>query len=246
MWTCSLLKENARSALAGRYWRSFWLCFVLTLLGGGGPVVYRNSWDEMYDTLESLPTTVLVLLLAAALLVMLLSFLWYALFLSPLSVGSCRYFMENRHSPAPAPAFRTTFGIFQAPYLNVVKVQLLVYLKILGGMFLLLIPGIYWSYCYTLVPYLLAENPYLSTGRAMALSQQMMEGEKFHYFVLQLSFLGWDLLCALTFGLGFYFLAPYKSATSAEFYAAMRTKALIRGYTSSQELGGFVRHEYHA
>lgn len=246
MWTCSLLKRNARAALSGRYWRSFWLCFVLTLLNGGGTVVYRTSWQEEYHTLQSLPTSALLLLLLGSLLVLLLAFLWSTFFLAPLSVGCCRYFMESRQSPAPAPAFRTAFGIFQTPYRNVVQVRLLVFLKVLGGFFLLLVPGIYWSYCYALVPYLLAENPYLSTGRAMELSRQMMEGEKVHFFLLQLSFIGWNILCSLTYGIGFYFLAPYKMATEAEFYAAMRTKALIRGYSSSQELGGFVRHDFPA
>ena len=71
----------------------------------------------------------------------------------------------------------------------------------------------------------------------------MMYGEKLHYFVLELSFIGWNLLCILTFGIGFFFLAPYQSATFAEFYAAMRAKALSMGMTTTQELGGFVRHD---
>ena len=61
--------------------------------------------------------------------------------------------------------------------------------------------------------------------------------------MLELSFIGWNLLCVLTLGIGSFFLAPYKEATFAEFYAAMRSKAMNQGITSSQELGGFVRHE---
>ena len=41
----------------------------------------------------------------------------------------------------------------------------------------------------------MAENPYLTTCRAMELSKQMMDGEKWNTFVLQLSFIGWYLLC---------------------------------------------------
>ena len=126
---------------------------------------------------------------------------------------------------------------------NVVKVSFLTSLKIFAGMILFLIPGIYWAYCYALVPYLLAENPYMSTSRAMELSREMMYGEKFHFFLLELSFLGWALLCVLTLGIGIYFLSPYLSATYAEFYAAMRAKALAQGLSTTQELGGFVRHK---
>ena len=36
----------------------------------------------------------------------------------------------------------------------------------------------------------------------MELSKQMMDGEKWNTFVLQLSFIGWYLLCSITFGIG--------------------------------------------
>lgn len=241
MWSCSLLKANARQALRGRYWRSFWVCLVVSLLGGGYTSLnLRSDWDDTYSTLSRLPTSALLIILAAALLGFVLAFLWATFFLNPLTVGSYRYFMESRQGGSP---FRTMFGIFQTPYLNVVKVRLLVGLKLLGGFILLVIPYIYWSYCYALVPYLLAENPYLTTTRAMELSKAMMYGEKFHLFLLGLSFIGWDLLCILTFGFGFYFLAPYKYATYAEFYAAMRAKALAQGLSTTHELGGFIRHD---
>ena len=35
MWTRSLLKNNAKEALRGRYWRSFLLCLLLSFLGIG-------------------------------------------------------------------------------------------------------------------------------------------------------------------------------------------------------------------
>lgn len=241
MWTCSLLKNNARQALHGRYWRSFWLCFVVTLLGGGGTSLnWMYSSDEFERYLYSLPKETLLMLLLWLLIAMILLFLWDIFLAAPLRVGRSRYFMESRQARSP---FGTLFSVFQTPYLNVVKVSLLVSLKIAVGMLLLLIPGIYWAYCYVLVPYLLAENPYLTTGRAMELSKAMMDGEKFHYFLLELSFLGWILLSVLTLGIGGFFLTPYLEATFAEFYAAMRAKALTYGLSTTQELGGFVRHD---
>ena len=132
---------------------------------------------------------------------------------------------------------------FRYPYGNPIVVQLLTDLKIALGYFLLIVPGIYWTYCYMLVPYLLAENPYMSATRAMELSKEMMEGEKWNFFILKLSFFGWLLLCVFTFGIGGFFLEPYMQATYAEFYAAMRSKALAMGMTTTDELGGFVRHD---
>lgn len=252
MWTCSLLKTNAKQALRGRYWRSFWICLIISLVGGGGYSGGLNftfqSQDTVEDTVEDLVTQIpesvllasLVAILAIVLVLLVLGVVWSLFVSGPLRVGCCRYFMESRQSRAP---FGTLFSVFRRPYLNLVKVQLLTGLKVLLGCFLLLIPGIYWAYCYALVPYLLAENPYLTTGRAMELSKDLMYGEKWHYFILELSFIGWNLLCVLTLGIGSFFLAPYKEATFAEFYAAMRSKAFSQGLSSAQELGGFVTHE---
>ena len=82
----------------------------------------------------------------------------------------------------------------------------------------------------------------MSTGRAMELSREMMMGEKWHAFVLQLSFIGWVILCSFTFGIGLFFLEPYYQATMAELYAALRSKAFAMNLTDASELGGFVRH----
>lgn len=242
MWTCSMLKTNARNALRGRYWRSFWGCFIIAILGGGSGLdwTWIFSSDIFEEYLNNLPAYVLLPLLIGVLIGFVIAVLWDTFLIAPLLVGRCRYFMESRQSPSP---ISTIFSVFQPPYLNIVKVSFLTSLKVAVGLLLFVVPGIYWAYCYALVPYLLAENPYLTTSRAMELSKEMMYGEKFHYFVLHLSFLGWALLCGLTFGIGTFFLAPYTSATYAEFYAAMRAKALAQGLSTTEELGGFVRHD---
>lgn len=251
MWTCGMLKANARQALQGRYWRSFWVTLVLSLLGGGASGINLNynlnslgsspqqTAEQFYD-MPALAAPLALALLSAAFIALVLGALWNVFLSSPLRVGGCRYFMESRQSPSP---FGTLFSVFRTPYLNVVKVQFLTNLKISVGYLLLLIPGIYWTYCYAMVPYLLAENPYLTTTRAMELSKQMMYGEKVRLFVLELSFIGWYLLCALTLGIGLFFLTPYTQATFAEFYAAMRAKALAQGLATTDELGGFVTHD---
>lgn len=259
MWTRSLLKLNAKRALFGSYWRSFLLCFLLSLVGvgasNGSSAIYdynaltrgssQSGWtgnvpqETVFDRYLGAITPNLAALLVMLLLVIFALVLCWVIFLvNPLTVGRNRYFMENRQSLSP---MSTVLTIFRTPYLNVVRVSFLVGLKIWLGS-LIIIPGIYWNYCYRQVPYLLAENPYMSTTRAMELSREMMQGEKFRSFVLDLSFLGWELLCILTFGIGFLFLEPYMQATYAEFYAVLRSKAFAYHLTDSRELGGFVRH----
>lgn len=245
MWTRSLLKQNAKMALKGKYWGAFVVTFVVGILSGGaasgtGSRVAVNSAVQSGPAGGDsyLSTGALLAVLAVALVAMALALVWSVFVAGPVQIGMNRYFMENRQGRTP---FSTVWSIFGPGYLNVVKVNFLVSLKILLGS-IIIIPGIYWSFCYALVPYLLAENPYMTTSRAMELSKELMEGEKWNYFVLGLSFLGWMLLGALCLGIGTLFVAPYLQATFAEFYAAMRSKAFAAGVSDEQELGGFVRH----
>ena len=66
--------------------------------------------------------------------------------------------------------------------------------------------------------YILAENPEMSASEAINLSKQMMDGNKWRLFCLRLSFIGWDILCGLTLGIGYLWLNPYKQTAEAVFY----------------------------
>ena len=78
----------------------------------------------------------------------------------------------------------------------------------------------------------------MEPARAAEISTLMTDGEKWNIFVLDLSFLGWNILGSLLFGIGTLFVTPYYSATQAELYAAMRAKALAAGSVSEAELSG--------
>ena len=43
-------------------------------------------------------------------------------------------------------------------------------------------------------------------------------------FVLYLSFFGWMILCTLTVGVGFLWLAPYISSSTAAFYEDVKAE----------------------
>ena len=168
MWTRELLKSNAKQALQGRYWRSFWVCLVLSFVGLGGASASSGSaarqtvdtaggdTASIYDMFSNIPDNMLAALAVGAFIGAIISICWVLFVLYPLKVGRCRYFMESRQSLTPAS---TVVSTFRQPYGNPIIVQLLTNLKVFLGFLLLVVPGIYWDYCYTLVPYLLAENP---------------------------------------------------------------------------------------
>lgn len=83
---------------------------------------------------------------------------------------------------------------------------------------LLIIPGIVKSLSYAMTPYILVDHPELTAKQAIEASKTMMDGYKGDLFMLELSFIGWDILNLLTLGIGSFWLSPYKEATYAAFY----------------------------
>jgi len=83
---------------------------------------------------------------------------------------------------------------------------------------LFVIPGIVAGYSYAMTDYILAENPNMTGTEAIERSKSMMMGNRFRLFCLQFSFIGWDILATLAFGIGHLWLTPYKQAAYAAFY----------------------------
>ena len=270
MWTTSRLKQEAKGALSKfGYWLPFLVSAAATLivglLAGGGssltglfgyggtsytailngdPSQLEELADEMEAALERFFNDPLVAITTAVLTVLIvllslcLSFAWKSFVVHPIRVGENRFYMEHRGFETKFSRLFYTFG--SGHYLNCAKTMFFYELKIFLWSLLFIIPGIIKSYEYCMVPYILAENPRISTDRAFELSKKMTDGEKWHIFCLQLSFIGWYLLAAIACcGLGNYFLMPYVNATHAELYQVMREKAHGLGFATYEELPGF-------
>ncbi len=181
-------------------------------------------------------TTIFVIVLGF-IIGLVIAFGWSAFVASPVIVGKNRYFMEHR---AFGSKFERLFWAFRSGrYMNVVKIMFWRDIKIFLWSLLFVIPGIIKSYEYSMVPYILAENPRISSERAFELSRQMTRGEKWKIFVLDLSFIGWRILGVLCCCVGEIFLQPYVEATYAELYQVMREKAHGLGFSDYNELSGF-------
>ena len=246
MWTRALLKENAKIAFKRNYWTCVIVSVILMLVGGGveggSSAVNLNYNISGTDSNIALNITgkefILMSLVAIGVLIVLLFGILFTTFVTNvIEVGGKRYYMENReHKTAIGQLF---YGFQGGNYLDCVKTMFFRDLYIFGWSLLLIIPGIIKTFSYQMVPYILAENPNLSKDRAIELSCEMMDGHKFESFVLGLSFIGWDILNTITIGiLGIFYLNPYKHATYAEFYSAIKAEAFNRGITNEMELPG--------
>jgi uncharacterized membrane protein len=97
-------------------------------------------------------------------------------------------------------------------------VYFLMMLFVFLWMLLLIIPGIIASYAYSQAWYLLTNDPSLGAMEAIRRSKAMMQGHKWRLFCLYIRFIGWSLLCLLTFGIGYLWLIPYMWTSMACFH----------------------------
>ena len=83
---------------------------------------------------------------------------------------------------------------------------------------LLVIPGIIAAFRYSMSFYILADNPNMGIMEALNESKRLMRGNKWKFFCLNLSFIGWAALACLTLGIGFLWLMPYIEVSIIAFY----------------------------
>lgn len=139
---------------------------------------------------------------------------------NPLEVGCKKYYLRNLNEPAQVGNIGYAFD---NNYKNITKTMFFRDLFTVLWTLLFIIPGIVKSYEYQMIPYLLADNPQMTKEQAFEESKRMMQGQKWKAFVLDLSFIGWNILSALTLGiLGIFYVQPYMDATHAALYEALR------------------------
>ena len=139
---------------------------------------------------------------------------------NPLEVGCKKYYLRNLNEPAQVANIGYAFD---NNYKNITKTMFFRDLFTVLWTLLFIIPGIVKSYEYQMIPYLLADNPQMTKEQAFEESKRMMQGQKWKAFVLDLSFIGWNILSALTLGiLGIFYVQPYMDATHAALYEALR------------------------
>ena len=95
---------------------------------------------------------------------------------------------------------------------------------------LFIIPGIIKGYAYAMTPFILAEHPNMTASQAIRLSEELMDGYKSELFVLDLTFIGWNILAAMTWNLGNIALNPYKNAAYAAFYRQIQAEKQYTSY----------------
>ncbi|WP_130807498.1 DUF975 family protein [Senegalia massiliensis] len=244
MWSRSELKLNAKAVLKKSYWKAFIVSIVIALAGGnnwfsgGGSGGATSGSNEFSNNTNSIPSEIfpeiIFIILFVALSVIAVVMIFRIFLGYPLEVGGKRYFVSSTEYEFNMNYLGYIFE--KGIYLDTIKTMLLRGVYNFLWYLLLIIPGIIKGYSYSMVPYILSDNPNIGAKRAIELSQDMTRGHKFDMFILDLSFIGWYLLGVLLFIVGIFFVFPYVNATYAELYKVLREYAIAKNYTTEMEL----------
>ncbi len=145
---------------------------------------------------------------------------------NPIKIGKARFFTESisyKDTSATRLIFIYRQGYIFKPAIIMALRSVIIMLSLIT---VVLYPIVYYSL--EMVPYVLAENPSIGVKDAFKLSYQLMKGNKFRAFLLDLSFIGWHALSFITLGIvGLLYTNSYTSFAEAELYLALRKKTIL-------------------
>ncbi len=181
-----------------------------------------HAMKELQSTLDQFSVGMFIgvgiAILIVSLIVIAIGVLIKALILNPLQIG-CKRFMS--HSLVEKSRIGEVSYVFDRShmFMNVVKVMFLKDLFNWLWYLLFFFPGVVKKYEYMMIPYLMGENPEMTYQEAFAKSREMMQGNKWNAFVLDLSFIGWAFLAVMTCGIaGIFYVFPYMYLTEAALF----------------------------
>jgi uncharacterized membrane protein len=215
-------RASARKALSGKWWEAVAAGLLAALLGATGSSVPSFSFSVPTSTGGTGSPTIPEEELAIIMTIFGIAFgivavVGIALFIlgSIVMPGYAKFNLDL--IDGEKPRIGTLFNYF-SKWKNALGANLLRTVYTFLWSLLFFIPGIIASYNYAMVPYIVAEDPYLSPREALAKSKEMMYGNRMRLFCLHFSFFGWMLLSVLSCGIGSFWLLPYQQAAIADFY----------------------------
>ena len=118
-------------------------------------------------------------------------------------------------------AYESTSGVTGFGFLGIIGII---------GYIVSLIYAVVKGYLYSLSFYILNDNANMSGKEIVEESERLMRGNRWKYFWLTLTFIGWAFLAGLTFGIGMFWLIPYIFVSFSVFYED------LAGKTSTQSI----------
>jgi uncharacterized membrane protein len=200
-----ILKSNAKEQLRGKWGLAVRTLFILSVL---------QSLISFFDLLEKIHFVKSDSSISNWTLVIVL------IFEGVFSVGACKFTL-NLATNKEDCNFSDAFSGFNI-YFKALGLDLLITLCTIVGIFLLVVPGVVFIAMFSQAFYILNEDKSKGIIKCLKESARMMKGHKWEYFVLMISFIGWDLLSIITFYIGNLWLNPYKQVTYTNYYLELK------------------------
>lgn len=218
------LKSQAKNALRqGEKWKNFSLCLLIFMVINSivsVPSVVSQGYELIYEYADfyssGLDSVVLIFssplfsLATTALNYLILPILTYGLYSIALKVQKNQDFELS-----------DLFDGFQN-FVNIFIMSLLQGFFVFLWTLLFIIPGIIKGISYSMVYFIMAEEPDIRPMDALKKSEQLMDGYKLDFFLLQLSYIGWVILSVLTLGIVSLYYEPVLYTSYAEFYQKIK------------------------
>ena len=199
----SELKSTAKEQLRGR-----WGLAIITVLVSNLIINSYNMFKGVDFVIEISENLTLTLNLISL------------IFGGVVSTGLSK-FLLNFTTNREVPKFADLFSQFKI-FFKALGLFILMGIAIILGTLFFIIPGIIVALMFSQAFYILAENPNKGIFECLEESSNLMHGYKWELFVLQLSFIGWELLAVLTFGIASLWINPYQKVTEANFYLKLK------------------------
>ena len=203
----------ARDNLRDNWGQAILVAFVAALLGGSicGEGISLDLDKDVLDRIRPYVADYLWIIVAVVAVFSLIMIIIGGV----IHLGNCRYQLNQYHGrPCGVRDLFSQFHRFGDGFC----LRLLTTTYVLLWSTLFIVPGIVALYRYALAPYILLENPDIGANEAIKRSKELMYGNKWRLFCLDISFFGWRLLSSIAVGLGGLFLEPYHAAATTAFY----------------------------
>ena len=228
-----------RAALSGNWFRAVIAAFIYSIISGIGSITYRfdtgtNTETPATESIKAITTSaenggsgnpmmalVAALFIAGAMYAFILIF--SLVVNSAVSIGYSKFNLDM--VDGDKPRVRSLFAHFNQ-VATAIGAYILVFFRVLIGLCLFIVPGVIAAYKYSMVYYVMAEHPEYKARQVLRESARIMKGNKWKFFCLSLSFIGWNLLAAVTV-IGIWFVIPYQQATCAAFYRDAKRRSYL-------------------
>lgn len=234
--TSSELKTAARHALKENFFQKLLLLIVPLLLSFSNDRANKiysgniNDYVDISNTSDTLSTidwgAILAIIIPILLITIVISF-FVAMIISVFQTAAMFNYLDIfRGEKEEINLSKDIFRAFKEGYFW--KILCLSFVISIIMFILLFIPVIGWGLmiylglCWSQSTYILYDklknNEYQGVWDVLKSSKQLMVGYKFKYFIFNLTFIGWYILDAITFGISRIWTLPFITMSMVAFY----------------------------